>query len=501
MTTTHPLLSPPLEKLPPELLSTIFLETNSLATIYSLLRSSPRCLQAFLGSKRYILTQFLRARIHTQVWKDAVLVAEAKRLRVGFGSVQKRQRAVERFCKNLDRDEDGNGSGSGGQGGQGALSLETLESMCHLYPLIEHFVTEYASDRAGRPLEMLTQASTEDGPRALVVIDDPLSASETGRLQRAFYRLELFGLLFNERGGFSRGDHWDLVGQGPFSPMQQAQMLFRYMSSWELEELACARDFVMQSLIRVFNGVEARFIDRWEAQLRRAPDPECVDGDDSQITTEDGNTDEEFDEHLQSLRVPLAIATRILWKDLPFFNKEHKSLHPHYMDYMTTLGLRFIKQLILHPIERDVIANCRMERSIRQALQAPSSVWRDVESQEYTPSLPVPGDLRTCNEGWSWAGILDPDRSWNRLRRLEMRYIGYVFWDKGRLADCGLLEQNPARIANRGLSSTFMARRHPRLSTRSVEEMLTGTDEMMNEPFLSGHLWAAWFYYRSVRNA
>lgn len=399
-----------LESLPVEILSQIFIDTGSLTAARFLARASLRFSQVFRENQLHILEHIMRPTMHPLVWKVAVRTAEARKLR----GVRRNKNAIHQFCQTLDDDV-------------GPLDRDTLISIYRFLPTVELFVRVYSRTRAVWLLDSYTQLfrpSILQGPHTLVT----LSGVEKGRLQRAFYRLELFGRIFNE-GPHSRGNY-SVAGSGQFSPEQQASMFLKNIPPWEIEELACVRDYLLQQLIRVFKRVENRFVGRWMAQFPHENSDQDVVPLDEMDEMEADESETDLDDY-QAANLP--------WEYFPFFNIVNKRNHPQYMDYIITLGLDFILTLLVEPTEQLVVMNCKIERNIRQALQIPLTAWRVLHSYDQMPTSPAIDALETNNEGWYWAGVVNPSRSWNRTERLEMRHIGYVFWDRKRLEDSGLL--------------------------------------------------------------
>jgi len=66
----------------------------------------------------------------------------------------------------------------------------------------------------------------------------PASPSEIDRIERAFYRFEMYRHIFSR---FQQNRHWRVEAQ--------QDMFFKYFSPWENEQLACVHEFLAQLVI------------------------------------------------------------------------------------------------------------------------------------------------------------------------------------------------------------------------------------------------------------
>ena len=155
-------------------------------------------------------------------------------------------------------------------------SLATAVSLCQLYRSSQYFIKDLASrsnfylGRCGDTAFFQTRwlprgffVVQENGPESLwgrlkgelcVDRDDQyaLSDVEEGRLQRAFYRYELYTQVFSSGMEHSGERLWELPSDSHF-------FLSRYQH-WELEELACINNYLWSLLSSSFDRIEPAFV-------------------------------------------------------------------------------------------------------------------------------------------------------------------------------------------------------------------------------------------------
>ncbi|MCJ1402995.1 hypothetical protein MMC11_006217 [Xylographa trunciseda] len=104
----------------------------------------------------------------------------------------------------------------------------------NLYTQIQFFVADFASCGFAKQ-----GFGTINAPSYL----GPFSSTERRRIERAFYRFELYCNLFRERK----------YGDDRFSPEEQRDIFFASYTPWENEQLACIHDYLFDRLsIRAF---------------------------------------------------------------------------------------------------------------------------------------------------------------------------------------------------------------------------------------------------------
>ena len=227
-----------LEGLPVEIQSAILFAIPDIASLRNLTHASPQYHSAYLSQRLEILERILFNSIHPDVLYDAFCAISSSNTLTG--NIEDRVRRVNIFLSEY-RD-----------------SRDTWTSP-------EHFDLEIASRLA--QLQIRVQHATKDFcQRAFLSCpctdnqaDDcrQLSTNETRRLYRAFYRFEIFCNLFRDRrespidGEPSDASRASKNGISELDSTQKSSRFLDLFNPWEVEELACVRDYFCNYYQRV----------------------------------------------------------------------------------------------------------------------------------------------------------------------------------------------------------------------------------------------------------
>lgn len=238
-----------LEGLPVEIQSAILFSIPDIASLRNVTHASPQYHSAYLSQRLEVLQRILFNSIHPDVLYDAFsAISSSKTL---TGNIEDRVRRVKIF---LSEYED---------------SRETWTSR-------EHFDLEIATRLA--QLQIRVHHATEDfcqtafssHPLTGNQADDcrELSSNETRRLYRAFYRFEIFCNLFRDRrespidGEPSDASRASKNGISELDSTAKSSRFLGLFNPWEVEELACVRDYFRNYYQRVLLKFEPNLRDR-----------------------------------------------------------------------------------------------------------------------------------------------------------------------------------------------------------------------------------------------
>ncbi len=385
-----------LEALHPEIQELIISHLPTVQSLHSLIRASPRFYQVFRSHKKIALSRLLRRQFHAAVLSDALTVVQASQLE----RPRTRENVVaflQGFPLKPERVESAT-----------SISLPDCIALCQLYRKLNFFI----NDLHQRSTVLLIQRSprkVNNPPERLAmntVLRSPLSDVEAGRLQRAFCRFETFRLLFSSPHST----------ESPLTVPEQAQMFLEAFADWEIEEIACVRDYLVRRLSQVFDQLEDEFVlgvrtgtvgwrrrtlpDKWDSQHH-------------------------------------------------WFSVSAKDDHASYMETLLSLGLPFLRQVFQSVGEKRkalVIHNSENKGNfLTAALTKPNK--REFAIREYSDAhrsglMPVfNGDtLQGCNGGWMWGHAYCLRLMWAEGIMRGLRDWGYVFWDMERLESSGFLD-------------------------------------------------------------
>lgn len=405
-----------LELLAPEIQLQVLFDVATPDDLHALIQASPRLYQVFLLNKHTILSAVARRQFHPTVIPDAVFVAKISQL----GQPLSRETVIE-LCKTYPSESHE----------ELTISIPISAALCELASNLRFFVGDYVRNTLpimeglGRSLDLdvLPEYWPEDP-----VSCPKLSDSETGRLQRAFCRFETYRLFFARcPSGF---DH-DL-GACPYdpslTPVEQASLFLQQFPDFQITEINCIRDY----LYRRLRGICGRLEDEAADSLS----PETF------IFAQDGDVES------------------VEWRSgVYLFTKSGKAYQNDHIEYLMSLGLPYIRQVLGSTGEEQ-------KNLFIRHIANPSDVIGHLETQFITRALdflglnPARGDIPLLAktdppfvyeinadveldipDAWQWAHPRAPPFTLKESPLKGLRDWGYVFWDFDRLRESGILER------------------------------------------------------------
>jgi len=382
-----------LELLPPEMLCQILQSIADPKTLFNLIRASPQSFQVFRQFRSATLCQMTLNFIPAEVLPIAIELLARGRFRG-----QKLDRdEVAKFLNVFSHpiplfDEE--------------FSLETAIELLSFHKLVKRFMVEFSSER----LAIITKYFHPDLSNN-ISINASLTRTEELRLSRAFYHLELYGLLF-------RPSH--TVRDVTTITVQSANFLGK-ITEGQLEALLCVRTFLLERLTGFLKKLEEDFMEDF---LSLGPHP--------------------FHNSRSSR-----------WENNDWFFAEDifPLLQETWRENCLTRGLYALRIMFNASTAEDrlnAVGNTAFQvttiSAALQLLQEQGTV--EESSRETNPDLqtPLTGDeWEICTEAWSWAqetthrqvsearGVKDPHVE-------GLRRWGYIIWDQSRLEDLGVLK-------------------------------------------------------------
>lgn len=478
---SHHTLSPAtnmaLGRFPPELLSSILQFLDSPHDLLSLIIASSPCQAVFSNAPTLFLTSVLQNAVEPSAMPHALAAFHLT------GTTSPHSASADRVIDEYF----GKCSFKLPEGRQG------LSEFCQLHGRISFLIDDYAA----RAMDTLGVGS----PTAPVL---PLSSTEKARFQRAFYRYELFCLLFP-------ATDWS---DGPSDPVPIAEAQFRqflaHLKVWEVEEMSCVHLYYV-TLVR-------GFVDHIEDQLvaaalsvaidssqyrgsathdssRRQRQPHSASDDapsDWELSSEGSNSAADYpiytmptetsvdDEHTASFDF-LAFSSLLL------FAKDSREDANDYVGYFASFGSLAVYQLSLSDEDRrrsmlrkfGYPSRVFLPQAIDAARQDAFAGMNPAQIQAHiAPALArtVNDDSSSCvNSGLEVFELLKssypvPFRLGSSRSFLRQR--AYVFWDSARIYQNDEVTRNIREAASPG---TRAARQlFDRRRRLSVEDRLEG---------------------------
>ncbi|KAI9875610.1 MAG: hypothetical protein M1830_008208 [Pleopsidium flavum] len=440
-----------LERLSPELQRLVLLQLPSFQSLHSLIQASPQYYQIFAASKERILSAVIKRIIHPDALPDALAAVRAS----FFEPRGPNRETALSFIDSLRHDRKIDHS-------KKLLPLSTSISLCQLHRSIEYLVYDF-TQRTSPVLKQYSQslglthhseASEGEGP--------PLSSIEEARLQRAFYRVELYGHLF----------YTDPGARESMRALEQAHTFLAEFPPWQIEELACIRDYISRRLAEAFDQAEDHFVKTVLAE----GDDQDHNHDTKSLAPAENDNDDKDNEDDEDNEDDLVGPNRFDLDD-DFFSKSTKvSYHDTYMEYMLSLGLPFLHHLFKKngaELMQSIVVNVRYGGDfLTTALKAPPKrtvtyVMEEIARDNGVKLKFYGDDAKEPNEAWLWSNDFAPSVSWNSLCTQALRHWGYVFWDRSRLRASGIFS-----LSARDVEDKCGFRKRSRMREPSAEERL-----------------------------
>ena len=251
-----------------------------------------------------------------------------------------------------------------------------------------------------------------------------LSASEVGRLQRAFCRFEVYRSLFARCSiDFDHASR-NCYHHAPIRTKEQAKLYLAKFPDFQIAEINCVRDYLDQQLRWVCFYLEE---DAFKT-----------------LTLEAFN----FGKHDD-----LGTFKEAVYQSSNFiFTTTGKYRHDIHREHLMSLGLPYIRRILesTGEVKRDLFARASSKHHIHINILWDSQFITNAFKQLYPDDqslLPTPtnvvSDALGIPDAWKWA---HPDPlelvMAGDLEFIGLRSWGYVFWDKDRLQKSGMPERD-----------------------------------------------------------
>jgi len=213
-----------LDGLPAELKTSILHSAPNVTALQTLIRSSPLYHKVYLEERTAILSAVLLRDIGTEVLPDALAAYKASQ--IGFDGSGGRKDRVKSFISQYKAERD-----SSSPAKCDSLDIRTLESLSRLQFVVTKITLDFYE----------TTLSIHPVTGEIIHSRGDLSPNEQRRIYRALYRFELLRALFTEPRIRIPSE-----SRRCFNAMDQSLLFLSIFKVWEVEELACMRDYIIR---------------------------------------------------------------------------------------------------------------------------------------------------------------------------------------------------------------------------------------------------------------
>ena len=238
-----------IERLPIETQSAILLKIGDIASLKSLVWASRRYHSTYAGQRHAIFKQVLFNSIPPDVLYDAFSAIHS--IETLSSNTEDRTARVKAFLSEYkaNRDE---------WTPPEQLNLESLFRLARLQNHVQHAT----KDLCQAAFKSHPFTGTQVGP------GDQLSSNEMRRFYRTFYRFEMFCNLFGHwESPLAEGNRLDCTdgdGDSTFEldSMEKSSRFLSLFNPWEVEELACVRDYFYSYYRRMLHQFAPDILER-----------------------------------------------------------------------------------------------------------------------------------------------------------------------------------------------------------------------------------------------
>ena len=408
------------EKVPVELSVQILRLLNSPKSLVSLIRASPYYYRIFRAGKESILSHLVKQMISPDAIHVAIAAAMSSQYNPRGPHLDKVKELMSQYLR------------SQAQSLNHTLPLSTSVLLCRLHPSVEYHIGRFTKQVLGA-LSKCPSPPGGNRRRKDAGIWKECAPVEKARLQRAFYRLELYAALFYS-------DHKPRDKQRKISPAKQEQIFFAEFEPWEIEELACIWEYLRSRVGQCFDELEDSCVDLL------APDLAEV------MTRQTGLIFGAEKIRAGTGSHPTDIHCHTFFKEkYRFFTTIYKQQrHDDYIEYILSLGLPFLRRLFRAGRQKQMRLVLDNQDTSRQGFFTKAfTKWRKkgpIRHVRAYDDIPAEGkqSIRGPNAGYRWAneGLVQLGGT-TYVCNLHggLRYLGFAFWDRERLEKAGLLSQ------------------------------------------------------------
>lgn len=419
-----------LELLLPELQRKILLQIDGFDTLYGLILASPRFYQVFRINREITLSTIAYRRFHRFAIQDALIIDRLKQLETPPFS---RDTVLSYFASTSDQQR---------QPSKSILPLSVSMELCRLDAMLRFFLNDYAQNtlpilnqlRSSQFSGIATQYAPNDHDPYL-----SLSDSESGRLRRAFCRLETYRKLF-ARCSLDLDHNVRRCQHNPsLTIFEQGQMFFQDAPAYKIAEIACVRDYLSRRLRGVLDRVEDEIVDALRTEFHNPDTQMQAMGWD----TDNGACYDYFEEN-----------------ECHLFTYTGKHYQKHHIEHLLSLGLSYIQKIL------NADGDERKNLLLRDNLDCDAQYENGFLTAALGLDLMTPPDklygwpkkdLDSCLDpinhagvppGWLWANASEYYGGLVDSAAKGLRDWGYVFWDLARLKNAGVLDREHVSLVS-----------------------------------------------------
>ena len=222
-----------------------------------------------------------------------------------------------------------------------------------------------------------------------------LSSTETGRLQRALCRFEVYRCLFSRCLQDLQHDPHQCSVYLPLTTAKQAKVFFQHLPAFQIDEIACIRDYLFRRLRGIYNELEDEAVRTLPVEtmtFKRYNESAMSRSPFYLFTTHARQQEEDHLEHLMSL-------------GLPYIRRVLESSG----DEQRGLFLHRVPDFVVDHLERHFLSKTLQCIGLNPNVNPGRYPWLEM-GEEFKPASDENG-YSEIRQGWLWGHChLEPSR-------------------------------------------------------------------------------------------
>ncbi|CAI7657769.1 unnamed protein product [Penicillium glandicola] len=390
------------------------LECLSPLDLISTARASPILYRTFISYKQYLLRHTLHKAIHPTCGPDVYTALDAQNIpnliKSGESIAKVKIECFSLFATDRTRRRQNID--------QFTVDNANLDTLFYLHANIERLIDSYCHWSLCNLISHHEQPTpfqtTTIHPRA------NLSSTEQARLQRAFYRCEIYAR-------FQRVLHLLTEKSAALNFSQIILSFVSQFTPYEFEEIISVRQFLAQFVRSLCERVEDDFVATCSLASSVSADVE------KEVAGNEVSKDQDL--------------------DLFFFTKSYRDTHHlDHVKFLISCGLPYLLHLnLMEPKAlKQALLKSDMESRENTVIDFFSRAGLDIASCDEKQRniilrgklVSIPRDeVGSLNLGWKWGTSFHDFVKPDAPAMFDLRNQGYVFWDQERLQESGLVNQ------------------------------------------------------------
>lgn len=214
-------VAPSLVSIPFDMIQAVLCFLPDVSSLRAVISTCTTLHRAFRNVERLVTERVLSNQMGSELLREAYMVLESSGLKKSWS-----KKAVEDFLQRqkliiIDQTTQL----------RRPLTFSGGIYVDRIYQHVHYFAADFASSALSKMIPL--SSSANNGP----TLTPQPSASEIHRMERTFFRFEIYCNLFRK---------YKTLSEKRFTPKEQMELFLKQFPPWEVEQLVCVRDYLLR---------------------------------------------------------------------------------------------------------------------------------------------------------------------------------------------------------------------------------------------------------------